>query len=480
MTNGFQKIKKKFKRNALLKCSIAGASFGILVSSVLVFIQKLLAIKPNPLVYILIGLGVACAVGGVTYFLFAPKDKRLAKRLDEDLGLDEKVQTMLAFEDKEGDIVQLQRENTNQILSETPLKKVKTVTIWKHIILPILAVAMAITAILTPLKIIEQSPNGGEEWALSAWQKARLENLIETVQDSNMETQPKTQTVEELESLLTSLQTVDKVPKMKSLVIATIVGVNNIENEANTYDEIGAALKTSERQDLQRLGTAISTLNGLTLTQELEALHTKIGAADETLKSEAGAVESEIRKTINALNVDKDDGLYLAVVAWTDGHKQIVESGAATTAEELRLKLNEIYQTANLSIIETLSQQDVNVGVFNQVVSELMMIFEISSSELPSGDRPQSGGNAGGGSGSGNDDMEDKPADGGLGSGEVVYGSDDVIYYPDEDRYVSYGEVLNEFYAKVSGQMIDGNVSEALMQYISDYFAKLYNGSEKE
>lgn len=479
MTNGFQKIKNKFKRNALLKSLIAGASFGVLCSSVLVFIQKLLAVKPNPIVYILIGLGVACAIGVVTYFLFVPKDKSLARRLDEELGLDEKVQTMLAFEDKEGDIVTLQRESTNQILAETPLKKVRTAKIWKHILLPILAIAMAITAVLTPLKVIDQPQKDEEQWSLSAWQKTRLENLIEMVQDSDMETLPKTQTVTELETLLTSLQTVDKASKMKSLVVATIVSVNNIKNEANTYDEIGSALKTSEREEVGRLGTAISTLNGLTLSQELATLQTQIGKADETLRSEAGVIENEIRKTINALNVDKDDGLYLAVVALADGHKQIVESSAETTVEWMRSKLGEIYQTANLSILEELLQQNVNIGISNQVVSELMLIFEISSVDVPSNNAPQTGGNESGG-GAGNDEMEDKPADGGLGSGEVVYGSDDVIYYPDEDRYVSYGEVLNEFYAKVSGQMIDGNVSEALMQYISDYFAKLYNGSAKE
>jgi len=480
MTNGFKKIKGKFKRSALLKCLIAGVSFGVFVASVLVFIQKLLAVQPNPFLYLSIGFGITCIVGAIVYFLIAPRDKKLAKRLDEGLGLDERVQTMLAFADKEGDIVSLQRENTDKILSEMPLKKIKTGKIWKHVVLPILAIAMAITAILTPLKVIEKTQNEAEKWQLSAWQKARLENLIETVQDSAMEIEPKAQTVGELEALLVRLSTVDRASVMKALVVSSIVNVNGIENKANTYDEIGVVLKESEREELQRLGTSVSTLNGLTLTQELETLYAQIGKTDDAIKSDALAVEGEIRGALERLNVDNNDELYVAVVAWADGHKEISNAGEDATVEWMRSKLSETYQTANVSMLEALLQQDANARVASQVVSELMMIFGISDKDIPAGNRPQIGGNEGGGSGGSSEDMEDKPSDGGMGSGEVVYGSDDLIYYPDEDRYVSYGEVLNEFYAKVSGQMMDGNVSEELMQYISDYFAKLYNGSEKE
>jgi len=78
------------------------------------------------------------------------------------------------------------------------------------------------------------------------------------------------------------------------------------------------------------------------------------------------------------------------------------------------------------------------------------------------------------------DDNDDPLQDGGIGSGDIVYGSDDQIYDPDTNENVKYGSVINEYYAKITEKLLDGNVSEELEKYISDYFASLYDGTEKD
>ena len=70
--------------------------------------------------------------------------------------------------------------------------------------------------------------------------------------------------------------------------------------------------------------------------------------------------------------------------------------------------------------------------------------------------------------------------DGGLGSGDAIYGSDDLIYDPDTNSYVTYGEVLNKYYAKIAELLLDGTLTEEEIEAVNEYFATLYDGSKKQ
>ena len=56
----------------------------------------------------------------------------------------------------------------------------------------------------------------------------------------------------------------------------------------------------------------------------------------------------------------------------------------------------------------------------------------------------------------------------------------DTVYDPQTNTHVSYGEILNAYYAKVSEQLMAGGSSESLTNFINAYFSSLYDGSKDD
>lgn len=68
----------------------------------------------------------------------------------------------------------------------------------------------------------------------------------------------------------------------------------------------------------------------------------------------------------------------------------------------------------------------------------------------------------------------------GDGNGENIYAADDLIYDYENDRYVSYGELIEFYYNKVVEGMNDGSLPEDLQDLIAQYFASLYNETNSD
>jgi hypothetical protein len=117
------------------------------------------------------------------------------------------------------------------------------------------------------------------------------------------------------------------------------------------------------------------------------------------------------------------------------------------------------------------------------VVQTLCNLFGISKSELApdvstlpdDSDRdPEDSGDL--------DDGEVEEPDGpigsgGLGTGDVIYGSNDLIFDPDKNAHVPYGDVINDYFAKANEQITDGRVSEEISDAAEEYFGTLFGGS---
>ena len=158
MNKGFLKFKRRMWYRAAIKGVIAGLSLGALVSAAYATYQKVNAVEPELVVCALLGAAVAVVVGLIVFLLSRPTNKRLAQRIDKDLALGEKVQTMLAFKKSDDTIAVLQREDADRRLLEAPARRVKERHWWKHILSPLLASAMVAVACITPLKVIEPPP----------------------------------------------------------------------------------------------------------------------------------------------------------------------------------------------------------------------------------------------------------------------------------------------------------------------------------
>jgi predicted transcriptional regulator len=63
---------------------------------------------------------------------------------------------------------------------------------------------------------------------------------------------------------------------------------------------------------------------------------------------------------------------------------------------------------------------------------------------------------------------------GGKGSGEVIYGSDDAIYYPKDETHVKYGDVIDEYNGQKVTDMEERPLSDEIKAFIDKYFSDLY------
>ena len=185
-----------------------GLSIGILTSSVIILLQKLIHNSVSPFIAVLCGVGAFAVSAGLLFLILFPRDRHLAKRLDNELALGEKTQTMLEFINDESDMVRIQREDTNERLKSLPTNALKQRRIWLNVIAPVLAVAMLMPAILIPLKADTTPPPYVEpDVEATAWQKTAVIELIAYVEASALESTPKAEVLEHLNALLVSLET---------------------------------------------------------------------------------------------------------------------------------------------------------------------------------------------------------------------------------------------------------------------------------
>ena len=68
---------------------------------------------------------------------------------------------------------------------------------------------------------------------------------------------------------------------------------------------------------------------------------------------------------------------------------------------------------------------------------------------------------------------------GGLGTGEVIYGSNDLVFDPDTNTHRPLGEILGDYFAKANEKITDGKASDELSDAAEEYFGSLFDGAPK-
>jgi hypothetical protein len=177
--------------------------------------------------------------------------------------------------------------------------------------------------------------------------------------------------------------------------------------------------------------------------------------------------------------VAEDDRLYAALHTLAGDLHALEGQLESYTRDWAQTQLDEIFADSVSTVNAAIFVQYTNQSVKDMSVTRLMEIFNISEDELPEEEKtqlPDSGDKE-----EDNEKNEEEKGDqGGLGEGNVLYGSDDVIFDPVKNEHVKYGDVINEYFAAVSEKIINGQIPDTLEQFISDYFKTLYDGSEKE
>lgn len=475
MSAGFMKFKRRQTVSAIIKSVVFALSLGILTSSLIIVIQKIKYNAISPLLPILVGVGALLLGGGCLFAILYPYNKRLARRLDNELQLGERTQTMLQYAADTTEMAKIQRSDTDARLLALPKNALKERRIILHIIAPILAIAILLPAILIPIKAVTDAQGGDKEpdFIATDWQKTAVSELIAWVEESELESQPKVTVLERLNELLVALDTPTPTSQMQEYVVGVILDVDGAINEVNTFNDVALVLLEAKNDRIKLLAAAIGTLKALTVKQELDGIQT-------VNKDAFAALEAAYNEAVVKLEAVEGDTLIPALTDLGVEYAKIATDMDSYSDQWLGTSISAANTAAYEIINPELKIQSENEAVRKYVILKLVDIFDIPDYMIPEHIKvsTDNGGN------NIYDDDEDKENPnlntGGYGNADQLFGSNETVYDPETNTHVPYGVILNAYYAKVNEQLIAGGVSEDLQAFIEAYFSSLYDGSKKD
>ncbi len=475
MRKGFRKLKRIMRVGAVIRALLGGLSLGIMLVAGQCLYAKLTMAEPDFVRCVLVAGIPALILFAVLLVLLLPRDKALARRLDDRLGLDEKTQTMIAFRDQESDMLRMQRENAEAALVAVPTRRVRGALTWLFIVLPVVAALSLVGTLLVPAKEPPSPPPAADSgWRLDDFQAQKLRDLIAYVQNSEMEEELRHGVSGELEGLLIKLGSIRKETVMRDTVIETIVNIHDLTADHNTYDLITSAMASTVSISIKQLGNSIYSLKPLLISEQMTAMTQSVAEAPDHQKAtEAAALATALNQALARANVPASDEVVTALTALADALRSVTDDMTNEALESLMTEAEEV-------LLDSLKGETVNEEVSGYAIKRLMDIFGIPSDQIPPEILTKANEATTEGDYKPNDDDEDRNHAGGIGSGEVLFGSNDTIYDPDKGSYLPYGEVFEAYYAAVLEHMENGNLPEELEDMFYDYFAMLANGTDKK
>ena len=571
--NEFNSFKKKIMIEFLIKCLIISFSLFFIIFSTLFILSKREVISLQIWLDFIIGLGSGLVLFLVLYFIFKPNDKKIAIRLDNELDLNEKVQTMIEYKDKDELIVNIQREDTLNKLKEITTKKLRFKIHYIIYILFGLSCVLLTTSIIIPKVIhpIIEPEDPDKDYTLSEWQILQIEKLVKYVNDSKMNDVNKEKYVYELNLLIDGLKESKKESQMKSNVLTAIANINllmltestnkevyntlkDVVNynlissndneeyklEANTKVKFVADGKASSTSKLSFVPYSIKAEDGTTqiVTQEpvvesilanenylveheftcpspgtykievpnntyvIESLGTSkyfllaeacndYSSSDvqsvllaiqrkynEALDKNAGGATYIIKKDIASINsylettkLDHEDAFYKALSEYTIDLNNAISGSVFKLSENIKAALDKLEPVMVFQISEKAENRD----VCYYVEDKLRELFGLPKADRE--DEINSGENGADSDSSWNTDFS---GGGGLGDGDFIFSSTDLIYDYEKNELVSYGELYDSYYAIINGLINEGKLTEEMVAYINSYYSYLLKVNNKE
>ena len=465
MSKSFLKFKRKVRMHAILSSLLFGLGSGLLAFSTLLLVAKLSGNGVLFLHYLLSAIG-AVAVYSALYFILMPSDKRLAKRLDSLYSLDEKVSTMIELKDSNDFFAELQREDADERLAAKPAKEFKSKPLVAGLLVLVISLGAVVGSWIVPAKAeAGEAPINefDKQWLITA-----IEDLITEVEESYAQDSLKTSTVRELTSLLNFVKESELLSEMKAKAITTVIAISRNLKSTNSAEAIAEQFLKSADANVAALGKELKSLSGGSSKKALATLGAEISKASA---DDASFTADEINAYLQNSGVRSDDAVYRLF-----GNLII-----AVKADHSKAKSE--FESAGSDLSTAVIEQNVNKSTVNSVINKLCNLFGITESDItetapdvdvdlrdPSDAPPTP------------DDSEVEEPDvdissGGLGTGDVIYGSNDLVFDPYTNTYRPYGEILNDYFAKANEQITDGKTSDEVSDAAEEYFGALFGGS---
>lgn len=476
MNKNYKAARSRYCLSAYAVMLTATASAALAVGAVVAAVLKLTLVEPSFTPAFISGIGAALLTLATTAILLFPTEKRVARALDRRLALSERVSTMLALDGDEGEMAQLQRTDTENALAKATRKIFLSKWLIATAVSLAVAVCLLISAILIPTKLPPPPPDDtvkDEAFLLTEWHITALRALIEEVKASDMAKAGIDATVSELESLIVRLGAVSTRPAMLGEVFDSMRKINGIADGLNSFSDAVKALISSPDKSTKEYGAALGSLSDPIVESKYMGLLASLTGEDA--KENIKAFSTALSAAILTSSVSEGDALRGAIESFADG----LEALDALEDGEIKAAAEELFSRHAEALSPIIAAQYANRQTADATCNTLMLIFGIAKDELPEdllySDELESGSTGG----DYTEREDDVITDGGKGSGDVIYGSDDAIFDPESDSHVPYGDVLAIYDALKSGELDERELSDTLREFIKKYFDDLYYSDEE-
>ena len=477
----FYAIKQKLARNAIIRSGIIGASVGVTAASLCVFICTILEITVPWLYAIVGGVLLGLLTCGILLLCLYPFKRRVARKLDKELGNGEKVQTMIEFETSDEVMTALQRQDTEyRLAEELPASYTKFKKPWHCIVAGVLAIATFGAATFSTIAAMSRPQLPEDDGASSGviidktpfeidnYQIAALYELIQYVKDSPMQDEPKATSVAALEKLLEQVLVVTTRGEMIMAVQEAIKTVDDAVEAINTGTDLATALEKTGLASLRKLANAIGATDMTRFNQQ----YAEFGQAFKTLETAGETIQTlavNLEVALAMAEVDKTDGLYLALVNLKTVLVAQVPDLPSYEQASWETQIDTVLASATAPFSTALGKQIYNDETRDYVIQKLQEIFGLKDKEMPTVSqdyKPTAG--------DGNDNDDDtQMGDGGLGTGDLNFANNELVYDPETGELRPYGEVFAKYYAIYTDAVSQGKIDPNLELILQQYFDKL-------
>lgn len=504
--NIFKRYKGRLLLTVILKSLLAGIGASFLVGGVLLLLLKLEVIG-NSVFPVLFGIisGVACLL--ILFLLLKGNDKRLARMLDSQLELKEKVQTMLVHKDSQGAIYELQRDDALSSLEKAKGKSIGLKGLWIYIVAFAIGVGMLITSlVINPVKP-EPEPEPEIPFELTTMQEAALLELISYIDASEMQEPYKANVKTAVSDLITGLK-ISTTEKERNICLDSVLDkIYKETDDSSLALELISELWACNTDTSRALARSLNYYDWPLLDEwdkyadsiaDFRSLfiYTAISDAEGEKTSEAEMIAYvkpllsdtavKLLSAITKSGIDKDDELSVILVRLANendvndklgtkilGLTALSESIEALGYTETERALDDTMLAFNSIIFKALTQHKTNTDTGEYAMTRICGLFGY---KLPAFERPrliQSSVGEDGTEGEGG-------AGGGAIGGGPTFGSDDLVYDPNTGEYVEYGEILSRYYALMYGKVDAGVYTDEEKAALEKYFSILQDGFPEE
>ena len=504
-TKNFERIKNRALILNIVKAILIGLTFALPIAGALFLFKRFEVISLGQNEIILISIGVFLFVGALTFLALRQNSRSIAMRLDREYKLDEKVQTMLVFKDVHSPMTDLQRQDADNAIASVRKVTLGIKRLWIYILLFVLAVAICtLSFMFNPLPEPPPEPEEEVPFSASELQLAALQELISTVEQSDMQSPYKENIVASLTKLYDEIQLVETVVQRDELLTETFDEIYLQTDQSSSAVEIINSLWLTNAKTLKLLAKALNYYEWPksgeweSFTEHLTDFREGFVHPDAATENSENADETQIVEEIKNIllsssanitqllkfnEISTEDELYIVLTKLTsanienaDGTRvygleilaQYIETEGYTKAQR---ELDSTIAAITGDLYKALSQSADNTNTGERAMTVLAGIFGVKVPEFErpnlqevSTDSPEDGDGAGAG--------------GGIGGGPT-YGSDDKVYDPFTNKYVEYGTILDKYYSIMFSKLQDGNYTDEEKKALEEYFKILYGGFEE-